>query len=427
MPMALPDKILTVPSSAGSRNWFYAAFIAINLFLSCYYLDVWITPNTASRAVTVMSLYEDKSLVIDKYAKYAVDISKINGHYYSNKAPFTSFLVYPFYWLYKDMGLPRIKDSTLKKYPIYIYEKIRPDFDGRSQLFPESTPVFLLGDMLCGAIPFVIILLLSFIAVKKASDKISPVVLVMFTFYASFLFAYSGTYTSHIIAGFFALTGYVLLKKKNYVFSGILVGLAMATEYPVGVLIPVWAILIYLNEKKISKPLLFVAGIIPGLLLVLYYNYHLTGSVSKTPYSFEIHQHKEGAEDIGFYFPKFSAFWGLVFSTYRGVLYYAPILLLMIWYGIKYGYENTSQKINNKLELLKAGAKKLFPINRFGLYASLFCLLRMGRRMVIWPTLFNSAGSDCAIRRGFIPFIQAIFNLCFLHYCCNRHSIYLDG
>src|ERR1700733_10837168 len=96
-----------------NKKWFYAAFILINLLLSCYYLDVWITPNTACRAIPVLTLYEDRTIVLDKYKNYAGDASVINDHYYSNKAPLSTFLVYPFYSIYRSLGLPEIKDTTL--------------------------------------------------------------------------------------------------------------------------------------------------------------------------------------------------------------------------------------------------------------------------------------------------------------------------
>ncbi len=345
-----------------NKKWFYAAFILINLLLSGYYLDVWITPNTACRAIPVLTLYEDKTIVLDKYKNYAGDVSVINDHYYSNKAPLSTFLVYPFYSIYKYLGLPEMKDTTLKKYPIYIWSYKNPDgslimADGRSFELPKSSAIFILGDILCAVIPFLIALFLSFFAIKKIDSKISPVVIVMMSFYASYLFTYAGVYTGHLLSGIFALTAYVLLKKKSYVFSGIMVGLAMATEFPVGILVPIWAILIYLNEKKISKPTLFALGLIPGFMIVLWYNYHLTGSITKTPYNYEIHQQKENTQDIGFNMPTISALWGLVFSTYRGVLFYTPALILMLWYAIKFGYQNILRDVGDKMKLFNSGIR----------------------------------------------------------------------
>jgi tetratricopeptide (TPR) repeat protein len=342
-----------VPSRRG-KALFYGLFVAINLLLSCYYLDVWITPNAASRAIPVLTLYENKTIIIDKYVHYAVDVSHINGHYYSNKAPLSTFIVYPFYAAYKSMGLPELKDFTLKKYPIYILENINSNVDARSQLLPKSAMVFIIGDVLCGAIPFVMMLLLSLLALERITSDASSVIVVMLTFYGAFVFSYAGTYTGHILAGFLALVAYILVKRKEYLFSGIMLGLAVATEYPLGILIPLWAILIFINEKKISKALIFMAGIMPGLLIVILYNYHLTGSLFQTTYSYEVNEHKQNAHDIGLYLPKISVLWKLIFSTYRGILYYTPVLFFILWYALKYVYQTIIKRIGDKMEYLKA-------------------------------------------------------------------------
>ncbi len=368
------DKLPENTTTSSKKKWFYAVFIVINLLLSCYYVDVWITPNTACRAIPVLTLFEDKTIVVDKYKDFAGDVSRIvknkDTNYYSNKAPLSTFLVYPFYSAYKSMGLPELKDTTLKKYPIYDYDAFKtpdgtaPTPDARAFLLPKSATVFMFGDILCGAIPFVITLLLSLLAIKRTATKISPVVIVMLSFYASYIFGYAGVYMGHILSGFFALLGYIFLKKKSYILSGLLLGLGMATEFTVGILVPVWAVLIYMNENpkdslwnKFVKLLFFGGGLIPGMVIVLAYNYHLTGSVFKTPYNYEIHQSKENANELGFNFPTLSAFWGLVFSTYRGVLYYTPVLIFMLWYVAKNGYQNILINVKSKLGLVVAGMK----------------------------------------------------------------------
>jgi|GEM_PF-598176 len=355
------ETFVGLPSRKG-KILFYGIFVVINLFLSCYYVDVWVTPNTASRAIPVLTLYENQTIVIDKYVHYAVDASRINNHYYSNKAPLSTFIVYPFYATYKGMGLHELKDSTLKKYPIYILENINSNVDARSQLLPKSATVLIIGDVLCGAIPFVLMLLLSLFALERITSGASPVIIVMLTFYGTFLFSYAGTYTGHILAAFLALTAYILVKRKEYLFSGVMLGLAVATEYPLGILIPLWIIVIFANEKKISKSLLFIAGIMPGLLIVLFYNYHLTGSFFQTAYSYEVNQHKQNAHDIGLYFPKISVLLKLIFSTYRGILYYTPVLLFVLWYALKYGYQNIAKNTGDKMEYVKAWLKNYWLI-----------------------------------------------------------------
>lgn len=367
------DNSYNQTASGRGRKWFYALFISVNLLLSSYYLDVWITPNATSRALPVLTLYENKTIQIDKYKDYSLDRSEVKGHYYSDKAPLGTFLVYPFYYVYKSIGLPELKDSSLTKYPIYIYAY---KFSGGDISFPDGrlffplpkiSTVFILADILCGSLPFTIALFLALLAASKAysennkvadggstSSLFSPVIIVMFSFYASFLFAYAGTFTGHILSGLFALSGYIFIKKKNYLFAGLMIGLAVAAEFTVGILIPLWAILIYLNERKITKPVFFMAGIIPGLLFILLYNLHVTGNMLLTPYSYLANSYA-GHKDIGFTHPRGDALWGMIFSVYRGMLFYAPVLAVLLWYVIK-------QNIKLLKGFLSGKAKELFIV-----------------------------------------------------------------
>jgi tetratricopeptide (TPR) repeat protein len=353
------SKPLILLPSKKRRNLFYAGFVIINLFLSCYYLDIWLTPGATSRAIPVLTLFEDHSLQIDKYKDYSIDRSKINDHYYSDKAPLTSLVVFPFYSLYRMLGLPELKESTLRKYPLYMYY-YDPNFDDRipypKRYAPLST-IMVIGDIFCGAIPFVLILAISLFAVKKASSQVSPVVVVMLSFYASYLFTYSGTYTGHILSGLFALAGYIFVRRKQYVLSGILVGLAMSIEFTVGILFPVWFILIYLNDKKITNSLRFAAGLIPGTLFIMIYNYYITGSAFTTTYSYLDNQFA-GHRYNGFSYPKISALWGITVSAYRGALVFAPVLIVLLWYAIKRNIQIPKDFISGKSkELISAGLK----------------------------------------------------------------------
>ncbi len=313
---------------------FMISFILINFFLCSYFIDIWLTPNSTSRALPVLTLYENKSIMIDQYNNFTGDKSKINNHYYSDKAPLSTFIVYPFYSVFRQIGLPEIKKFTLEKFPIYIWEDAGM-VDGRSFLLPQLSSIFILGGLLTGTIPFLLILLISFLCIRKTSG-FSPVLLVMLTFFSSFMFIYSGVYTGHILAGLLLFITYLLLKSKTKFFiSGISLGLALTTEYTVAIVIPFWLIQILLNEKKFIPLLKFISGLIPGIIIILFYNYSITGSLITTQYSYVANQEYQHVSHLGFGYPSIEALWGLLFTQFRGLIFYIPVLIFMIFYFIK--------------------------------------------------------------------------------------------
>ena len=95
------------------------AFLAANLFLSSFYVDIWCTPNAVSRALPVLTLLENGSPAIDKYVRRTGDKSRVGDHYFSDKAPLPTLLAVPFYRLVQAVGLDKT-DIRTKKFPIYI-------------------------------------------------------------------------------------------------------------------------------------------------------------------------------------------------------------------------------------------------------------------------------------------------------------------
>lgn len=61
----------------------------------------------------VVAVVDDGTFIIDKYVANTVDYAKVNGHYYSDKAPGTAFLGIPIYaGLRVVLGLPAIDRLT---------------------------------------------------------------------------------------------------------------------------------------------------------------------------------------------------------------------------------------------------------------------------------------------------------------------------
>ena len=169
-------------SNSVQLKLFLGVFLVVNLFLSSYFIDAWLTPNAASRAIPVLTLYEDKSLIIDKYQNFTGDKAFINNHYYTDKAPLSTYLVYPFYALYKSFSSTPDSVDHINKYPIYIWEAVGMK-DGRAFLFPKVNVPLVLGSFLSGSVPFALFVGIIFFFIWKQPSEISPVLLVMLASY----------------------------------------------------------------------------------------------------------------------------------------------------------------------------------------------------------------------------------------------------
>jgi hypothetical protein len=321
-------------SEGGRRRLFIAVFFVINLLLSTYFIDLWNTPNPVSRGLPVLTFSQDKTLQIDRYAGEVEDKSEVGGHFYSDKAPLPTLVVVPFYEVLKAAGLDKIGEKASERFPIYIW-RTHGVADGRELSFNEIVPVLWLGDFLCGSLPFAAIVLLSFMSIRDRRPPLSPVVMVMAAFYGSFLFVFSGTYFNHIFAGLLLLLSYIFLKDRKFALSGLFAGLSFLSEYTIGLVFPLWALLILVNEKRITKALSFVAGTLPSLVFITIYNYIIVGTPFVMLNAFHYAYGRELSHNYGFRSPSLKSLWGLSFSGSMGLFVFAPVLVMAVFYLLK--------------------------------------------------------------------------------------------
>jgi len=223
-------------------RWFTLFFFLVNLFLSSYYIDTWQNGNTTSRALPVVTWSEEGTFRVDKYHEKTGDKAFIDGHYYSEKPPLPILVTIPFFKLLVDIDL------------------ITPDENG--SLYGKH--VYLLGGFLTGSLPFALIITLAFIAISKFESGVSPVVLSMLPFYASFLFVFSGTFFTHIFSGFLLLIAFIFLKRGKYFLSGLFAGLSFLSEFNLAMIIFAWGVAILVKTKKCQVRNSLCLWCIPG-------------------------------------------------------------------------------------------------------------------------------------------------------------------
>lgn len=283
---------------------FILIFFFSNLLLSSFYLDTWLNPNTTSRVLQVRSLYEDGTLWIDKYHEETIDKSMVNGHYYPDKAPLPVFLIYSIYNPLANAGiLPE------------------PNKD-------NGKSIFLLGSFVTGSLCFSLILLLIFnMLISNGKTLFEASILSTIPFYASMFFVYAGTFYAHIMVVLFVLMCLELLRQdKQYFLAGLFAGAAFLSEYLTAVIFFIFFFQIIYNHG-FKKALLFGLGILPFILSLATYNFNTTGNPLKTLYAYQVYYELQNG---GFSWPSMKNLFLMIFSPWRGIIFYTPIVLVFL-------------------------------------------------------------------------------------------------
>jgi hypothetical protein len=316
------------------------------LILAVTYSYVWHKPswNDLGRYDLIMAMVEHETVSIDAYEQNTGDKAIFNGHYYSDKGPAPAFLGVPFYWILNQLqallGLTEV-EHTLSL--IIWFSKLII-----IRILIISLPSALLAVILYR-------LLCSIIEQKKYA-----LILTLAYSLGTMPFPYSTLFYGHQLAAAFIFFSFYILyqtKKKiamneiqshpKYFFSsGLFIGLAVMTEYPVtllAIVIIIYAIFIIKTQIKFAATMLsFFMGLGIPLIILLYYNYLCSGH----PFQFGYFQvageefRQQMAKGIaGVTYPKLGALFGITFSPYRGLFIVNPILLLA-FPGFYYFYQN---------------------------------------------------------------------------------------
>jgi hypothetical protein len=247
---------------------------------------------------------------VDFYS--GLDYSKQDGKYFSDKPPGFSFLTVPLYvagdYLYKiGISLPR-SDSF--------------NYAGDANAFFLIVS-FVIFFSAVGSVKFFDTLLL-----LKFSKKASLITTIIFSFgtlffvYSYNLFLHSFVATLLIFATFYFLKG----KKRDLIYSGILLGFTILCEYTIILIVPLFVLYLFRikNFKKnifyFSIPIVFASSLL-GI-----YNFLAFGN----PFIFS-YMISTFVDTQKFDHPMIQGLYELLISNWRGLFFYNPIFLLSIF------------------------------------------------------------------------------------------------
>ncbi|MHB8419514.1 MAG: glycosyltransferase family 39 protein [Myxococcales bacterium] len=290
-----------------ARKWLYPAFGGLCLLLVLFFHQG-LSSNPSSRLLTVYALVEGHSLKADRWRGETGDFAEIGGHTYSDKAPLASFVVLPFYWAARH-------------------------FDRRPWGHDQKELAGHLGTVLAAGVPFAIFAVL--LLARLLREGLRPRAAVWAALAAAFgtcIVNCGNTFFGHMLAGTLFLGSFILAceLERDFVLAGFLGGCAVVTEYPL--VLTQAAILGYLllGPDRWRRASRYVLGAAPMAFLMFLYNHVVTGRWSDFPYSHVNTSWAAMRVAFGIRAPDPSAIWELLFGQFRGVAFYASILLLLL-------------------------------------------------------------------------------------------------
>lgn len=297
-----------------------------------------VTPN---RYVDLVhSIVNEGRFEIDTYHDNTIDKAFFDGHYYMGALPGPSFFAVPPYVAFKGIYalLPeRIKSAsegiqsfkTDKSAPGSFYRQIDNLEFFLSQLFLHAAVVAMIS-ALGSLYIFKTIKLVTGSPEAALSSTVLYALGTMVFFYSTLLFEQIFTATLLCCLLYMATRLTLAGNRRNQIASIFLMGLVAGLDTliePTSIFLIFGIGLWILMLAGVKKTLLFGAGLLIPVCVLLGYNYVLFGNPISFVYSHLIDTFKE-SNSVGLFgvsAPRLDRLWEVTFGTSRGLFLYAPI------------------------------------------------------------------------------------------------------
>lgn len=273
-------------------------------------------PNERVRVFLSMALVDRGEVAIDAEIRRfgrVIDLAEREGHFYSDKAPGSSFLGAVPYAAARLLGVPV------------------DDFKAQDMLTLMRNGLMLPVSLAGGLVLYLLLL-------RRRIRETSALLACLLWMLSTPAFHYGGAFYGHHIAAVFLLVGLYFIEAPEAslaksLAAGLFIGFSVLTEYqaaPASVLLGLWAL--YLWRKQPLYVVSFGLGAGVCALVLMAYNHAAFGSPFALSYTHVtnaafVHNHDHGIGGIDL--PKAEAIKGLLFSRKRGLFVTAPALLLI--------------------------------------------------------------------------------------------------
>ncbi|HJT18090.1 MAG TPA: hypothetical protein VJ853_11900 [Thermoanaerobaculia bacterium] len=274
-----------------------AIWLALLTFATYAYFQAGGGWNQNSQFDLTRAIVEQRTFAIDAYASNTGDVSHANGHIYSNKSPALSWIA----------AIP--------------YALLRLGGVDANQIWGLEVSVYVCT-LLCIALPgaFIAWMLYRYARQRGFSARWSATIALTASL-ATQLLPYSTIFMLHVTSG--ALLLFALTSSRD-ALSGFAAALATAMNY---ICAPALVIIGLTRPRKLR----YGAGAIAPLILLAMYQRICFGSFFALSVAKEHERFLTKNAAFGlFTLPTREALWGISFSPYRGLFYFAPVLITFI-------------------------------------------------------------------------------------------------
>jgi len=276
--------------------------VAVWLFLLTFFTYAYFQAgggwNQNSQFDLARAIVERHTFAIDAYAGNTGDVSPAGGHVYSNKSPALSWL------------------AAIPYAIVYSVERVDPN-SIEAIIFNSY-----LCTIFCVALPGAMIPALLYRHARRQGFTAPwSASVALATAFATQLLPYSTIFMLHVPSGALLLIAATSRRPAMAGFSG---GLATAMNY---LCAPAIAILALARERKLR----FTLGAIPPLILLAIYQKICFGSFLTLSLAHEDQRFLTKGAAFGIFRPPtLDAILGISVSAYRGLFYFAPVLIMAI-------------------------------------------------------------------------------------------------
>ncbi len=298
-----------------ARSLYVGLFLLFLTVYGAFVVDV--GPNQLSRLNLTLALAHEGRLEIDTYTANSIDRAFYNGHYYSDKAPLSSFLAYP---VYQGIRALQHLDNV--------------NLDTRLML---TYLLWVINGFINVPLTALLLLLFLFMGRTMRPRSTMPWWVTFVLAFGTFLFPYATMYFGHNLAAFFGFAPFVIaflvrqgrLSERWLFGAGLLAGLGVLAEYPNGLFALALVVYVALTQRRMRAVGWVVLGGIGPALALAAYNTLAFDSPLRLSYMYHAApwggEHRRGL--LGVQWPSLARLWAITFSP-KGLFFLSPVTLL---------------------------------------------------------------------------------------------------